>query len=155
MWQYLQQFFPPLTLVPVTCLHVKENKGNWQIFLNYFLLSCISSETTFAILSCASENTFLGEDRLILEAELSLWDTSFCRARQSSSSYRRQYQQSLWEVRHQPTFSHPPRCSPSLVCTFCVAAGREDGIRRSEDVRQVTREAFHLPKKKEKEKKSK
>jgi hypothetical protein len=33
-----------------------------------------------------------------------------------------------------------------------VAAGREDGVRRSEDVRQVTREAFHLPKKKAKEK---
>lgn len=125
-----------------------------KIFPNYFLISCISCEITFATLSGSWESTFLVADRLILEADLSLLDTSFCQARQSASSYRRQYQQSLWEVIHQPTFSHPPRHSPSLICTFRVAAGREDGIRRSEDVRQVTREAFHLPKKMKKEKKN-
>lgn len=49
MWWHLQQFVFPLTLVPVTCLHVKENKEIGKTFLNYFLLSCISAETTFAI----------------------------------------------------------------------------------------------------------
>lgn len=41
--------------------------------------------------------------------------------------------------------SHPSCPSPLRSGTFGVAAGREDGVRRSEEVRQVTRKAFHLP----------
>lgn len=87
---------------------------------------------------------FLGGGRLIFGANLYI---SYQLTQERSC--RKQRQQNLWEVRHQLTLSHPPRHSPSLVCTFRVAAGREDGVWRSEDVRQVTREAFHLPKEKE------
>lgn len=136
-----------LTGVPITCLLLKWNKGNRQNISDFFptRLDQLWDHLCNIILPFRKYVPFLTEDRLILEADLSLSDTSFCQERQSSASYRKQYQQSLWEVIHQPTFSHPPRHSPSLVCTFRVAAGREDGIRRSEDVRQVTREAFHLP----------
>lgn len=138
-----------LALVPTTCLQVKWNKRNWQN------ISALFSNRLSALRSPLQHYPafqkilpFFIQDRLILGADLSLKDTSFCQERQSSSSCRKQRQQNLWEVRHQPTLCHPPRHSPSLVCTFRVAAGREDGVRRSEDVRQVTREAFHLPNKK-------
>lgn len=137
--------------VPTTCLHGKWNTGKIdKIFLNDFQVGCQLWDHLWNVsLHFRKYFPLLGGGRLVFQSRSICQDTSFPRNASHLVSCRKQPQRNLWEVRHQPTLSHPPRHSPSLVCTFRVAAGREDGVWRSEDVRQVTREAFHLLKEKE------
>lgn len=78
-------------------------------------------------------------------------EASFPQERQSSSKLQKQAASAEPVGSQTPAHFVPPTQthSPPLICTFSMAAGREDGVWRSEDIRQVTREAFHLPKEKE------
>lgn len=122
-----------------------------EIFLNDLQNRCqLRDHLCNSILLFRKYFPLLGGSRLIFGKQIYMSDASFLRNDSHLVSCRsKRRQQNLWEVRHQPTLSHPPRHSPPLICTFSVAAGREDGVWRSEDIRQVTREAFHLPKEKE------